>query len=331
MKMDITIRNERISDFNSIANVNYEAFLGWHPENQFVTEPIMVDLLRHNSMFDSELSLVAEFEGKVIGHAIFSPFKFIVLGEEQPGVILGPVAIKPEFQNKGIGSMLIKEGHRKAKEKGYAFSLLCGHVEYYPRFGYKTGMFSLSGAKVTICANSFDNEGFSDRPVNEKDIGWILEVWEEQHSSDTLALLPGRNISEWCNHGMQCRCSVITRDSRILGYVRYVNSTILNIKELAAKIEDIPDMLSYLAWKRYGKAQGDIGISIPVEKLQAALGNVSNYKISDEHNAYRAFMIKILEHKSPIADYCKKVEKRLIKPGVIAFPAMFDVDDGRNE
>ena len=86
------------------------------------------------------------------------------------GVVLAPIAVKSEFQCKVIGRMLIEEGHRKAKEKGFTFSLLCGHVEYYPRFGYKGEMFSLSGAKVSISMENFNNEGFFDRPVNEKDI-----------------------------------------------------------------------------------------------------------------------------------------------------------------
>ena len=122
--MNIKIRNERTSDYNSIANVNYEAFLGWHPDNQYVSEPILVDLLRHNSMFDPELSLVAEIGGEIVGHVLFSPFKFIVLGVEEMGVLLAPIAVRPEFQYKGIGGMLIEEGHRIAKGKGFTFSLL---------------------------------------------------------------------------------------------------------------------------------------------------------------------------------------------------------------
>ena len=80
--MDVKIRSERVSDYNSIASINYEAFLGWHPDNPYVSEPILVDLLRHNSMFDPELSLVAECDDNVIGHVLFSPFRFIVLGRE---------------------------------------------------------------------------------------------------------------------------------------------------------------------------------------------------------------------------------------------------------
>lgn len=117
LSSNIKIRSESISDFNSIANVNYEAFPGRHPADRYVVEPLLVDLLRHNSLFDPELSLVAEFDGKIIGHAIFSPFRLIVLGKEQLGVILGPIAVKPEFQHEGVGRLLIEEGHRRAKEK----------------------------------------------------------------------------------------------------------------------------------------------------------------------------------------------------------------------
>jgi len=68
--MDIKIRNERISDFSCIANVNNEAFLGWHPNNQYVSEPILVDFLRHNSMLDPELSLIAECVSEWSNHGI---------------------------------------------------------------------------------------------------------------------------------------------------------------------------------------------------------------------------------------------------------------------
>ena len=125
-------------------------------DNHFVDEFILVDMLRHNSMFDPELSLVAEYDGKIMGHVLFSPFKFIIIGREQLGVALGPVAVMPEFQRKGIGSMLIEEDTEEQGERIW-FSLLCGHVEYYPRFGYRTNMFSLSGTDVTINMDSFDN------------------------------------------------------------------------------------------------------------------------------------------------------------------------------
>ena len=94
--MNIIIRSEQIKDYNQIAIVNYEAFHNWKKDNPFVKEPLMVDLLRHNSLFDFELSIVAEFDNEIIGHVIFSPFTYTFSGEEVKGAILGPIAIKPK-------------------------------------------------------------------------------------------------------------------------------------------------------------------------------------------------------------------------------------------
>lgn len=322
--MNINVRSEKISDYNSIANVIYEAFSGISKENEYISEPILVDLLRHNSIYDPELSLVAEVDGKVAGYALFSPFRFIVSGVEQLGVVLAPLAVKPEFQNKGVGSALIEEGHRIAKKKGFAFSLLCGHEKYYPKFGYKTAMFSMSGVRVSISRKDFDSKGFSERRVRESDISLILKSWNREYSSASLALFPGESIIEWSSHFAKYRCSIIEKDNRILGYVRVADSKILSIRELLADSNDIPDILAYLAWKKYGSAEGKIDISQPEEKFRM-YGSVG-FNVTDKRAGYNAFMIKVFDHNSPIADYCENVEKGLIKPGIISFPAMFDVD-----
>lgn len=52
-------------------------------------------------------------------------------------IVLAPIAVKPEFQKKGIGSKLINEGLRRCQELGYGIVLLIGHPEYYPKFGFK--------------------------------------------------------------------------------------------------------------------------------------------------------------------------------------------------
>jgi len=47
----------------------------------------------------------------------------------------------------------------------------------------------------------------------------LVEAWKNQHGTDALALFPGDNITEWSNHGLKCRCSVVIKNDRILGYV----------------------------------------------------------------------------------------------------------------
>jgi len=123
----------------------------------------------------------------------------------------------------------------------------------------------------------------------------------------------------------------VLKNGRILGFSRYTRADVVNIKELLAGSEDIPDVLAYLLWGNFGSAQGEIRIALPAERLQASLDNAGCFEISDEHTTHKAFMIRVLEDESPIASYCEKVEKGLLKPGIIVFPPMFDVDDGRTE
>jgi predicted N-acetyltransferase YhbS len=54
-------------------------------------------------------------------------------------------------------------------EKGFAFSLLCGHPDYYPKFGYRTRMFSVSGTKVKLASVEFNDAVYTERPVNSSD------------------------------------------------------------------------------------------------------------------------------------------------------------------
>lgn len=329
--MNITIRSEKVSDYNQIANINYEAFLAWHPDNQYVSEPILVDLLRHNSDYDSELSLLAECDGQVVGHILFSPFRFVVLGQEETGVVLAPVAVKPEYQKKGVGRMLIEEGHKRAGAKGYSFSLLCGHTEYYPKFGYKTGMFSCSGVEVENTVDEHNSLDLIERPVKAEDMPWLYKKWGKVHGNDSLALFPGKNICEWSNLSIGCRANILLEADKVLAYIRYAKGNPLHVKELLADTEDIPKILDYLANKNCSDEERKINIAMSTETMQAGLEKSNSFKVVDKSNNHKAFMIKILDEKSSIATYCSKVEKNIIKPGIIIFPAIFDVDDGRTE
>lgn len=51
-------------------------------------------------------------------------------------LVLAPLSVKPSYQKQGVGTALILEGHRIAKELGYAYSLVLGSKTYYPRMGY---------------------------------------------------------------------------------------------------------------------------------------------------------------------------------------------------
>ena len=96
----ITIRHERVTDYATIGEVHAQAF------GNRAVEAAIVALLRQRRAFDPELSLVADIDGRVIGHVLFSPYKIRLLGQTIPAVNLAPIAVEPKFQGEGIGCLL---------------------------------------------------------------------------------------------------------------------------------------------------------------------------------------------------------------------------------
>jgi len=118
-------------DIEKVRKLNEKAFtqaFGQAPE------AALVDRLRENCA--NILSLVAVQNDQVIGHIYFSPVK--ISGDKIiEGMGLGPMAVLPEFQRRGIGSQLVQAGIEMLKRRGYTFIIVLGHPEYYPRFGFK--------------------------------------------------------------------------------------------------------------------------------------------------------------------------------------------------
>jgi putative acetyltransferase len=82
-------------------------------------------------------SLVAEVDGKPIGHVLFS--RMSVEGDRQNvrAAGLAPVSVLPDSQRIGIGAALISAGLKQLKAEGFQVSFVLGHSSYYSRFGYR--------------------------------------------------------------------------------------------------------------------------------------------------------------------------------------------------
>jgi predicted N-acetyltransferase YhbS len=99
----ILIRPERVTDYAEISSLHACAF------GNRLGEPLIVALHRQRRAFDPELSLVAEIDGRLIGHVLFSPHHIRLLGSTVPAVNLAPIAVQPAYQGQGIGGQLITE------------------------------------------------------------------------------------------------------------------------------------------------------------------------------------------------------------------------------
>ena len=125
--LPITVRTERGDDANAIRLVHLAAF-------PTADEAALVDRLR--TADQCPVSLVAEVDGQVVGHIVFSPVT-MDSACDRPGLGLAPMAVLPSYQRRGIGSALVRQGLQECREQGYGFVVVLGHPEYYPRFGFR--------------------------------------------------------------------------------------------------------------------------------------------------------------------------------------------------
>jgi len=130
-ELKMFIRNALESDVEVISEVTKAAFEN-HPHSEH-TEQFIIHALRAGKALT--LSLVAEAEGKVVGHIAFSPVTISDGSQNWYG--LGPISVLPEFQKKGVGKSLIHEGLSRLKTLGARGCVLVGEPRYYERFGFR--------------------------------------------------------------------------------------------------------------------------------------------------------------------------------------------------
>lgn len=122
----LIITKEKPNEVQQIWEVNSLAF-------ETNTEANLVARLRTSGV--DFISLVAKYNDDLVGHILFTEVHLENSDIKIAG--LAPMAVKPEFQNTGIGSVLVEYGLRECKLKGYQAVIVLGHPKYYPKFGFE--------------------------------------------------------------------------------------------------------------------------------------------------------------------------------------------------
>jgi len=134
----LIIRRETVEEFSQIHELVKVAFQTAKVSNG--KEQDFVNHLRSSDNYIPELSLVAEENGKLIGHIMLTT-TYIINGDNNvEALLLAPISVVFECRNRGVGSSLIKESFKLAKEMGYKSVFLVGDPAYYHRFGFKAAV-----------------------------------------------------------------------------------------------------------------------------------------------------------------------------------------------
>jgi len=131
-KAAIVLRPEEPRDFAAIGEIHRLSFEGGN-------EAVLVEKLRGSRDFIPGLSLVAEFEGRAVGHVLFSRIWIRPPDPKLPeevALALAPLAVHPDFRDKGIGSELVTQGLKACRQNGYSLVVVVGEQSYYGRFGF---------------------------------------------------------------------------------------------------------------------------------------------------------------------------------------------------
>lgn len=149
--MRIVIREEKEKDYRTVEELTKLAFsypgriergqIGCPYEHWMVHE-----LRKRDGILP--LSLIAEADGRIAGHIICSNAAVKTEDKTLPVLNFGPLSVLPEYQQKGIGTALIKAMIEKARKLNYGAILFFGRPEYYPRFGFQeASVFGISDSE----------------------------------------------------------------------------------------------------------------------------------------------------------------------------------------
>ena len=125
-----SVRPELPHDADAIRVVHEQAFAPSEAEAR------LVDLLRDAGELEHELCLVADEDGRIVGHIAYSRAR---LGSGDDVLALAPMAVLPERQSRGIGEALVRESLHRARATRFPLVVVLGHAAYYPRFGFEPG------------------------------------------------------------------------------------------------------------------------------------------------------------------------------------------------
>ncbi|WP_211745269.1 GNAT family N-acetyltransferase [Paenibacillus sp. Marseille-Q4541] len=317
------IRSELPSDFHAIAELHALAFA----YSFGMGETTLVSTLRTRKNFEPELSLVCVLNDQVIGHILFTPQDFLIEGNKVNGLMLSPLAVHPDYQKLGVGSALITEGLRNARDKGYELSTVLGHPHFYTRFGFKGKAWMDEKVKIPL-ETIFITEpvpSIRERRVELADLPKLRDMWESTYGHSPFSIIPGNSLLDWISPANTIQASAILIDEELAGYVRY------NVADpgLITMVIAI-DSAAFIHITHYLKGKLNplqyTHLLLPISSLSPLLHQLDwAYDISNE--TYAEYMVIVLDGPTrPILlSYFNDIQNGTKTRGFLIWPTEFDL------
>ena len=135
MKNDYTIRREKTDDYRTVENLTREAF--WNVYRPGCSEHYVLHQFRDRPEFVKELDFVLKVGGEIIGHVMFVRAEITADdGRVLPIMTFGPLSIRPDFQRKGYGKILLDFALERAAEMGAGAVCMEGNIDFYGKCGF---------------------------------------------------------------------------------------------------------------------------------------------------------------------------------------------------
>ena len=131
----MNLREELPGDRKSVRDIHLRAFGGDHG----LVVADLVDTLRETITPTDGLSLVAEHDGQIAGHVMFTHSLLDAPRRLVEVQVLSPLAVMPDYHKRGIGSALVRHGLKALAERAVPLVFLEGDPGYYSRFGFAPG------------------------------------------------------------------------------------------------------------------------------------------------------------------------------------------------
>lgn len=153
---ELIIRPEETKDYKHIIELILRSFQEGTDYSEGYDIIALVEEIRESKYYIPHLSFVAELDGKIVGHFLFSHFPLSPTKEGGHSeeaysevVMLAPVSVHADYFRQGVGSKMLRLGIEKVKECGYKGITVEGNFNFYNKVGFRTsseyGIYPTSG------------------------------------------------------------------------------------------------------------------------------------------------------------------------------------------